>query len=43
MSEKDFMRVTAEINYLNLCKVLGFPGGDYEKCRLLIPYAVWLL
>jgi hypothetical protein len=26
-----------------LCKIWGFHGGDYEKCRPLGCYAVWLL
>jgi hypothetical protein len=25
-----------------LCKIWGFHGGDYEECRLLGCYAVWL-
>jgi hypothetical protein len=27
----------------HLCKVGGYHGGDYEECRLLGCYAVWLL
>jgi hypothetical protein len=26
-----------------ICKICGFNGGDYEECRLLVCYAVWLL
>jgi hypothetical protein len=26
-----------------LCKIWGVHGGDYEECRLLARYAVWLL
>jgi hypothetical protein len=26
-----------------LCKIWGFHGGDYEECRLLGCYAVWVL
>jgi hypothetical protein len=25
-----------------LCRICGFQGGDYEECRLLGCYAVWL-
>jgi hypothetical protein len=28
---------------LKLCKIWCFHGGDYEECRLLACYAVWLL
>jgi hypothetical protein len=30
-------------NVLILSKIWGFHGGDYEECRLLGCYAVWLL
>jgi hypothetical protein len=32
-----------EPSRLMLCKISGFHGGDYEECRLLGCYAVWLL
>jgi hypothetical protein len=32
-----------EPNRLILCKILRFHGGDYEECRLMGCYAVWLL
>jgi hypothetical protein len=32
-----------ESGRLMLCKILSFHGGDYEECRLLGCYAVWLL
>jgi hypothetical protein len=28
---------------MKISKILGFHGGDYEECRLLGCYAVWLL
>jgi hypothetical protein len=30
-------------NQMQFCKISGFHGGDYEECRLLGCYAVWLL
>jgi hypothetical protein len=30
-------------NMLKLCNIWGFHGSDYEKCRLLGSYTVWLL
>jgi hypothetical protein len=32
-----------ESSQLMLCKILGVPSGDYEECRLLGCYAMWLL
>jgi hypothetical protein len=32
-----------ESSQLMLYKIWGFHGGDYEECRLLWCYAVWLL
>jgi hypothetical protein len=34
---------TTETSRLMLCKIRGFHHGDYEDCRLLGCYAVWLL
>jgi hypothetical protein len=31
------------VKNLQPCKVWGFHGGDYEECRLLGCYALWLL
>jgi hypothetical protein len=31
-----------ELSRLMLCKIGGFYGGDYEYCRLLECYAMWL-
>jgi hypothetical protein len=33
----------SSVNTLPFCKILGFLGGDYEECRLLGCYAMWLL
>jgi hypothetical protein len=30
-------------NYMTLCKIRDFNGGDYEECRILECYAMWLL
>jgi hypothetical protein len=30
-------------NTLSICKLWGFHGGDYEECRLIGCYALWLL
>jgi hypothetical protein len=48
---KDPVRTSQETRYVSatdpsrlmLCKILGFHDGDYEECRLLGCYAVWLL
>jgi hypothetical protein len=32
-----------ELSRLMLCKISGFHGSDYEVCRLLEFYPVWLL
>jgi hypothetical protein len=34
---------TTETSWLMLCKIRGFQGADYEECRLLGCYDVWLL
>jgi hypothetical protein len=34
---------TTELSRLLLCKICGFQGSDYEKCRLLRCYAAQLL
>jgi hypothetical protein len=34
---------TTESSQLILCKIRGYHGGDYEECRLLGCYVVWLL
>jgi hypothetical protein len=33
---------TTESSQLMLCKIWGFQGSDYEECRLLGNYLVWL-
>jgi hypothetical protein len=38
-----YLPVTTELHQINLCKICGFHGGDYEEWRLLGCYAVWLL
>jgi hypothetical protein len=35
--------LATEPSRLLLCNISGFHGGDYEECRLLGRYAVWLL
>jgi hypothetical protein len=34
---------TTEASQLMLCKISGFHGSDYEECRPLGCYAMWLL
>jgi hypothetical protein len=42
-SRENYYVSAAELSQLILCKICGFHGGDYEECRLLGCYAVWLL
>jgi hypothetical protein len=35
--------LSLRVTTLQLCRIWGFHGGDYEECRLLGCYAVWPL
>jgi hypothetical protein len=42
-SEETYDVSVTEPSHLMLCKIWGFHGADYEECRLLGCYVVWLL
>jgi hypothetical protein len=39
---KSYMEVTFSYRLHGIQATISFPGGDYEECRLLGYYAVWL-
>jgi hypothetical protein len=42
-SKKTHYVSATEPSHLMLCKIEGFHGGDFEECRLLGSWAVWIL
>jgi hypothetical protein len=42
-SEETHYVSATEPTHLMLCKILGLHGSDYEGCRILGCYAMWLL
>jgi hypothetical protein len=43
ISQETYHFSATEPSQLILCKILRFQGGDYEECRILGRYTVWLL